>query len=167
MKRALLILVVASLVFLMSAPTYGRDLNVPQDYSSIQRAINAASYGDMVIVSPGTYYEQITMKEGVVVVAEGTDDERSNFITAERTIIDASDGNHHCGGGMRGRGINTVRGADEATIDGFTLTGAFTEDPEEIGPRSGGNGVLCVERRTLRGTSPTIQNCIITDNSRV
>lgn len=149
--------------------TSGRILSVPQDYFSIQRAIDAASHGDTVMVSPGTYYEQITMKEGMDVIALGTSEERYDFTTAEWTTIDASGadgGGGRCGGGMGGKNkrINTVRGADEATLDGFTIKGA-TGIPEQ-GPRVGGNGVLCVERKTLRGSSPTIQNCIITDNTR-
>ena len=176
MKKSLLMLVVTSLVFLISIATYGymggggpggsRDLNVPQDYSSIQRAINAASYGDTVIVSEETYYEQITMKTGVNVIAEGTDEERYDFVTAGRTTIDGRDADGGCGGcgGGGGKRNNTVRGADTATLDGFTIIGAVGT-PEQ-GPRVGGNGVLCVEKKTRRGTSPTIQNCIIEDNTR-
>ncbi len=172
-KIALCIIIAVVVAFLGVGTTWGHHwdggakiLYVPDDYSSIQGAIDSAQYGDTVIVREGVYFEQITMKEGVDVVADGEDEEREDFTTAGRTIIDASSdgGGRHCGGGKRG--LNVVRGADDATIDGFTLTGAIIENPEEIGPRSGGNGVLCVERKTLRGTSPTIQNCIITGNSR-
>lgn len=37
------------------------------DYTSVQAAINAASSGDVVLVYPGTYNEQITGKSGVTV----------------------------------------------------------------------------------------------------
>jgi hypothetical protein len=175
-KIAFYTIIIVSSVFFAAGTTGGwhwdggaKDLYVPDDYSSIQRAIDSAQYGNTVIVREGVYYEQITMKEGVDVVADGTVQERYDFTTANRTIIDGSSGDGgggHCGGGGMERGPNVVRGADEATIDGFTLTGVIIENPEEIGPRSGGNGVLCVEKKTLRGTSPTIQNCIITGNSR-
>ncbi len=42
-----------------------RSLDVPQDYSTIQAAINAAAYGQTVHVSSGTYSGTINMKNGV------------------------------------------------------------------------------------------------------
>jgi len=34
-------------------------IHVPQDYPTIQQAIDASSDGDTVLVAPGTYFEQI------------------------------------------------------------------------------------------------------------
>jgi hypothetical protein len=39
----------------------GRTLNVPGDYSTIQAALNAASPGDIVLVAPGTRYEEVSI----------------------------------------------------------------------------------------------------------
>ncbi|MBN1371306.1 MAG: hypothetical protein JW987_05040 [Anaerolineaceae bacterium] len=39
---------------------------VPGDYATIQEAINHAVEGDTVLVAPGTYYEHITMKSGII-----------------------------------------------------------------------------------------------------
>ena len=41
------------------------------DFSSIQRAIDAASYGDTVFVNPGTYVEPIALKHGVSLIGAG------------------------------------------------------------------------------------------------
>ena len=49
------------------------------DFGSIQAGIDAAQYGDTVSVAPGTYYENITLKDGVDLSGAG----------AEVTIIDA------------------------------------------------------------------------------
>ena len=53
---------------------------VPDDYSTIQAAINAATYGDMVYVRAGTYSPStngevfpINMRNGVSLVGEGAD----------------------------------------------------------------------------------------------
>ena len=57
--------IILTLLFtsLLHANTYW----VPSDFSSIQNALNACSPGDTVIVSAGIYYEQITVKQPVLV----------------------------------------------------------------------------------------------------
>ncbi len=47
----------------------GQVLAVPSPYGTIQEAINAASALDTVLVSPGTYSENITLKDGVFVMS--------------------------------------------------------------------------------------------------
>lgn len=59
-------------------------LLVPQQYTSIQAAINAASASDTVLVSPGVYYENINFRAKGIVLA-------STFIlTNDTTTIDAT-----------------------------------------------------------------------------
>jgi hypothetical protein len=41
------------------------ELNVPDDYSTIQAAIDAASSGDSIVVAAGTYTENVLLKSGV------------------------------------------------------------------------------------------------------
>jgi len=48
-------------------------LRVPQDYPTIQAAIDAAVSGDRILVSPGTYEETITLyKSGIVLMGSGS-----------------------------------------------------------------------------------------------
>jgi hypothetical protein len=47
----------------------GATLRVPQDYSSIQSAINAAKSGDTVLVSPGTYSGGLTISGKAITLA--------------------------------------------------------------------------------------------------
>jgi len=132
--------IVASLV--LSSLASARIVRVPADFSSIQEAIDNVSSGDEVIVSPGRYIGAIKLKYGVAVRSEGTDEERRQFITAKRTIIDANTNKEP-----------VVEGADNAVIDGFTLTGLGKVNHHLPGHP---HGVNC------RGSSPTITNNIIT-----
>ena len=55
-------------------------ITVPDDYSTIQMAVNVAIPGDMVYVRSGTYYENITINKRLIL--EGED--------RETTVIDGN-----------------------------------------------------------------------------
>jgi len=74
---------------------------VPDDYSTIQSAVNAASPGDTVYVRPGTYRENVQLKETLSLVGEDPQD----------TIIE---------GGNVQEVISVL--ADHVSITGFTIS---------------------------------------------
>jgi len=81
-------------------------INVPEDYSAIQEAINKAKKGQTIKVAPGIYNENITLKEGINVI--GT--------KAESTIID---------GESRGDVVLAKKDVTRVTkISGFTIRGS-------------------------------------------
>jgi len=51
-------------------PVYAKTLNVPQDYSTIQAAIDAAHKGDIIQVSNGTYYENVIINQEIKLIGE-------------------------------------------------------------------------------------------------
>lgn len=69
-----------SFILLLALPLQAATLTVPGDYSTIQLAHNAASAGDTVRVSAGTYNERVAM------TCDGTEGNFINFI-AEGTVI--------------------------------------------------------------------------------
>lgn len=64
-----------------------RTIKVPQEAQSIQKAIDEAKSGDVVMVSAGEYKESITMKDGVSVIGENAQtvildgDKKGNVVT--------------------------------------------------------------------------------------
>ncbi|HMD81737.1 MAG TPA: hypothetical protein VKE92_10545, partial [Anaerolineales bacterium] len=60
-------------------------LIVPDNYPTIQAAIDAASPGDTIVVRSGTYFENLTLNKAVTLTAESFD---SSDPTHNTTIID-------------------------------------------------------------------------------
>jgi hypothetical protein len=96
---------------------------VPQDHASIQAAIDAAQAGDTVLVAPGTYRERIQLKAEITVRSAGEDEQGEvGLKRAEATIID--------GGGENGAAAGVAM-AENATLDGFTVTNVGRYDEAE------------------------------------
>jgi hypothetical protein len=117
--------------------TVGDTLTVPAEYSTIQGAINAAATADLVLVSAGTYEENITIAKDITV----------RSVSGEAaTIID---------GTSSGSVVTFSSGAATTTmLDGFTITNGTGTTIASI---TYGGGIYC------DSTSPTIQNCTISN----
>ncbi len=122
-----------------AAAAYGDTIHVPADYSNIQDAITAANDWDEVIVSPGTYVENINF-EGKAITVKSSDGPAV-------TIIDGSNQNSVVV-------FNQGEGSD-SVLEGFTITNGFGD--YYIYTNTGG-GILCID------SSPTIVNNKIMDN---
>lgn len=119
-------------VALIAAQVSAADLLVPQQYGTIQAAVNAASEGDRVLVSAGTYHEQVNLSgKGISLIGVGG---------AAATILD-------------GDNIRTVIvGNDEPStcrIQGFTIQRGFT---------SGGGGGVSLSRSSATFDSCTFRS---------
>jgi hypothetical protein len=82
----------------------GAILAVPSSYGTIQAAIDAASAIDTVLVSPGTYNESITMKNGVIVMS--TDGRETTTISYGAGAV-----------------VTSIGLGDLTLLDGFTVDG--------------------------------------------
>ena len=114
-------------------------INVPADYTTIQAAIDAASVGDEILVSPGTYMgtgNWVINPHGKPITIRATG-------TPEETILNGQ--GHRCVVQCSG-----AEGAD-TIIEGFTITGGSSA--------TSGGGINC------SNSSPTITGCTITDNT--
>ncbi|MDP8241095.1 MAG: Ig-like domain-containing protein [Candidatus Hatepunaea meridiana] len=118
--------------------------NVPNDYETIQEAINAAAEGDTVLVQPETYVENINfLGKNIVVASLYLTTKDDNFIT--RTIIDG-DGTDKTVSFRNGEGA-------EAVLCGFTIRNGFS---------TWGGGIYCDARDNP--VSPTLDHLVIHDN---
>lgn len=139
----------------------GRTIVVPDEHTSIQKAIDAARAGDTVLVKPGTYYELLTLKSDVRLVSDsaGGGDKLATAQGARlelparalRTILDGSKSKPSKHGI-----IDFELGANRKTIvDGFTIQNLPKQNHHIPGHAHALN---------IRGSSPVITNCLIRNN---
>ena len=145
---------------LSAHPALAVTIHVPADYSTIQGAIDSAADGDIVLVAPGIYVENLDFLGKAITVQsrEG----------AGLTIID---------GGLTESVVTFASGeTEEASIDGLTLRNGSAQN---------GGGIHCDAAsptivnctitnnaaagyaggiRCNAGASPMIMNCTITGN---
>lgn len=133
-------------VFILICPViFAATIHVPADIATIQEAINTAANGDMVLVAPGTYVENIRFKgKAITVMSEQG---------PGSTLIDGGNPVDPDFGSVvlfdQGEGADSV-------LEGFTLiNGTGTYD----GSGFYGGGIFCQE------TSPTITGNVIMNNS--
>jgi len=120
-------------------------IHVPSDQPSIQAGINSASNGDTVLVSPGTYYENIDFKgKAITVTSSGG---------AAHTIIDGSTGQNPTV-------VFRNKEAETSILSGFTIQGGGIETySSPISQTNYGTGGILIQEG-----SPVIANNIITHN---
>ncbi|MCF7920954.1 MAG: hypothetical protein K9N06_13700, partial [Candidatus Cloacimonetes bacterium] len=126
---------------------YSTTIYIPEDYTTIQEGIDASEDGDEIIVSPGTYVENIDFVGKAIVVG-------SLFYTTQdtsyisQTIID---------GDQDGSVVIFENGEDSTSVlTGFTITNGYVMGDWH---ESYGGGILC------NYTSPSLENVTITYNS--
>jgi beta propeller repeat protein/parallel beta-helix repeat protein len=125
--------------------------SVPNDYATIQEAINNCSNNDVVIVEPGVYPENINFL-GKNIIVTSTDPENPDIVAA--TIIDGND---------RGSVVLFENSENtEAVLSGFTITGGSSTNDNSIEQENyiyWGAGIFC------KNASPTIKCNVITGNT--
>jgi len=65
-------------------------INVPEDYSEIQTAIDNANFGDTIKVARGEYLENIVMREGISLIGSNKLEEVEEEIIINETIINGN-----------------------------------------------------------------------------
>jgi predicted outer membrane repeat protein len=138
---------------------------VPSEFMTLQAAINASSDGDVIIVSPGTYTENINI-QGKNITLTSADPNDPAVVAG--TIIHGNDANP----------VITLKGYETACgIAGFTITGG--RSPGHGGGIQGNQARASIQNCTLRGNTAQgqgggvdgirgpVSNCIIEENTSV
>ncbi len=138
----------------------GNIIHVPDDQPTIQAGIDAAADLDTVLVSPGTYTENINFHgKGILVASQYILDLDPDFIGS--TVIDGSqpadEDTASC--------VLFITGEDSTSVlQGFTIqggTGTRWRDEHGAGVFIEGGGILCAL------SSPVIKNNVITGNEAI
>jgi PKD repeat protein len=124
----------------------GGIINVPEDFATIQAAINASSDGDTILVAPGNYTENINFLGKTITVG-------SHFlVTGDLVYIDAT----MITGNQSGSVVRFITGETiNSRLSGFTISGGnATAAP----PDDSGGAITC------RNSQPQLDNLIIAGN---
>ena len=141
----------------LAAPAFARTVVVDQnglkDYTNIQAAINGANNGDIIIVNPGTYTgtgnRDIDFLGKAITVRGSTGDPNNCVIDCNGTQV-----NPH-------RGFKFINGEDaNSVLENLTITNGHSLYDIFGGYNEyAGGAIYC------RTSSPTINNCVIANNS--
>ena len=147
-------------------------INIPADYSTIQEGINAANDGDIVIVSQGTYFENLTINKEItlksnIAINELEMDWYNNTIIKE-TVINGSIVND-----PKKRSCLVIRDGDiQPTIQGLTFEGGVGTSML-VGegclsglPERAGGGILIYDAYPTINFNRFISNGISSENER-
>ena len=153
-------------------------LNVPSDYSTIQAAIDASFNGDTVVVSPGTYVENIYFN-GKDIVLTSIDPSDPNIV--ESTIIDGNQQGctvsaSFCNSNTSIEGFTVINGADYEYTDGDRIVHIFGSGMINWGSDTSVSNCVFVGNSSERGgggmqnlslSHPTITNCVFSNNRAI
>ena len=144
---------------LISSPASAKIIHVPADSSTIQKGINGAVNGDTVLVSPGTFAENINFLGKAITLASHYIIDEHNSTLIDSTVIDGIMLTRHLDSGSV---VTFVSGEDSnSVLTGFTLiggNGTLRRNTSGGKVERRGGGIYCY------GSSPLITNNKIMDN---
>jgi hypothetical protein len=154
------LLYLISIFIILSVHSLSQDtIHVPDDYTTIQAAIDATSNSDVVLVAEGTYYEnlQITSKS-ITLGSHFMIDEDTSHIS--RTIIDGSQPLNPDLASV----ISVSWSAEPTVICGFRITGGLGTKPPSTGELRVGGGIIAARSNITITDNQIINNSLIAND---
>ena len=142
-KQLILIILLPFFLFSCVDPNINKTFHIPEDYSTIQEAIDAAIDGDKIIVDPGIYIENLNFF-GKTIKLKSTYESKNDTLTISHTIIDAGYANH---------AITLNSGEKKISISGFTIRNGIA---------GGGGAIYCGNSVTAELKDLVLENNIAT-----
>ena len=175
----LVLILTVSIITFLPVKAEAKTIIVPDDYSSIQTAVDKASTGDTVLVKSGTYHQNVTINKQLSLIGENKETtilygpRSSNWLVTSITIKINADNvrisgftikDNMIGISANGNGIQVVSNViDIYADDGIVLTGSFGTIANNTAPSRPPylthNGKI-----TSSGSNNTISGNIITNN---
>lgn len=121
--RLFIVVVLVLILTLSINPAKGGTIRVPEDYPTIQAAINAAVTGDVILISPGTYIENLLIA-GKAITLTSLFPSTGDRQYIDNTIIAGSVSYDPANPGLAVIRLGTETGTEtnlENTIQGLTL----------------------------------------------
>lgn len=147
MQKRINFLLSGLLVIGLSVIAGAANLRIPQDYDTIQAAIDAAADGDVITVANGTYTGEGNRDldcKGKAITIQSQHGAANCTIDCQGSLADPH----------RGFFINSGEGPD-TIVDGFTIVNGYY-----TGEIIKGGAIYCTN-----GSSPTIRNCVFQNNT--
>jgi len=151
MNRADLLILLSIILFTSSCKKdeYGTKIVVPDNVSSIQKAIKVADPYDTILIRPGEYFEHdINVNKPVYITSEYKTLADTSII--RKTIIN---------GNKESRVFHISNVTDTIKMNGFTITGGFIGKKDEVSAEADNGGGIFLDNSKL-----IISNLVISDN---
>jgi len=130
----LAVVLLLAMVFPSAVSAKSDVLRVPQNYETIQDAVDAASDGDVIFVGPGTYEENVIVNRSVSIKGAGS----------AKTTVQSPNGNTVftvVASNVRITGL-TIKGADNVWQSGILISGADNVRIAKNIIENNGSGIL-------------------------
>lgn len=146
-------------------PAFSAEIEAPGRFANLQAALDAAKAGDVVVIEPGRYDEQLTIPAGVTLQSSGDNKKgKTGLARAEAVVIDSQG---------KAPAVTLLEGA---ALDGVTVTGAGAFNQKEFDRHHAERGENLADHHgavgaegsnsaiAVNGVTATVRHCLVHDN---